>query len=144
MASADQAPTSVPATVTSEVPAPVVTTYATLPPVTATATVGAATATVTLPPSTLVTTLPPVVQTVTEYPSDVTVTSTAAQVTVTTTVHGPAPTLVYETYGADPVSPMAPCTAEDGSDQGQAFPCLWDGATMGNGQGDTYVLTESL
>ena len=36
---------------------------------------------------------------------------------------------------------MAVCTEEDGSTPGQAFPCVWDAHTQGNGQGMTYVLT---
>ena len=49
-------------------------------------------------------------------------------------------------YGADPVTPapMPHCANEDGSGAGQAFPCQWDGATDGNGTGDSYVLTGAL
>jgi hypothetical protein len=36
---------------------------------------------------------------------------------------------------------VAVCMAEDGSTQGQAFPCRWDSRYQGNGTGDTYVLT---
>lgn len=36
---------------------------------------------------------------------------------------------------------LAACTLEDGSQVGQSFPCLWDAATMGNGRGDSYILT---
>jgi hypothetical protein len=36
---------------------------------------------------------------------------------------------------------MVPCQNEDGSGDGQAYPCMWDGSTMGNGQGDSYVIT---
>ena len=36
---------------------------------------------------------------------------------------------------------MAVCTAEDGSTPGQAFPCVWDASTQGNGHGMSYVLT---
>lgn len=34
----------------------------------------------------------------------------------------------------------APCTQEDGSDAGQVFPCHWDAALMGNGQGVSFVM----
>jgi hypothetical protein len=46
---------------------------------------------------------------------------------------GPAP--------ADAPAPMAPCLSEDGSDPGQSFPCVWDAAHRGNGQGTSFVLT---
>lgn len=36
--------------------------------------------------------------------------------------------------------PMVACTAEDGSADGQAFPCTWDAATQGNRQGTSFVL----
>jgi hypothetical protein len=39
---------------------------------------------------------------------------------------------------AEPVD-MAPCTEEDGSAPGQAFPCSWD-ASLGNGSGCSFVL----
>lgn len=32
------------------------------------------------------------------------------------------------------------CTVEDGSLPGQMFPCIWDAATMGNGEGVSFVL----
>lgn len=34
------------------------------------------------------------------------------------------------------------CTQEDGSDPGQQFPCHWDAALMGNGQGTSFVMTD--
>lgn len=36
--------------------------------------------------------------------------------------------------------PMVACTVEDGSADGQAFPCTWDAATQGNRQGTSFVL----
>ncbi len=33
------------------------------------------------------------------------------------------------------------CRDENGEHAEQEFPCLWDGASMGNGHGSTYILT---
>lgn len=38
----------------------------------------------------------------------------------------------------------ATCQEEDGSTPGQAFPCYWDGRTMGNGAGQSYLLAEPI
>lgn len=35
---------------------------------------------------------------------------------------------------------LTPCTSEDGSTQGQTFPCMWDAQTQGNGQGKSFVI----
>src|SRR6478609_3856986 len=35
---------------------------------------------------------------------------------------------------------LTPCTLDDGSATDQTFPCMWDAATMGNGQGQSYIL----
>jgi hypothetical protein len=35
-----------------------------------------------------------------------------------------------------------PCTEEDGSAPGQAFPCRWDADVQGNGKGQTYLIFE--
>lgn len=40
-----------------------------------------------------------------------------------------------------PAPAYASCSEEDGSAPGQAFPCLWDATTQGNGAGESYVLT---
>ena len=55
-------------------------------------------------------------------------------------------TQVQDRRADGPSWPMATdtvplCTEEDGSAPGQPFPCLWDGPTMGNGNGEIYVLT---
>lgn len=39
-----------------------------------------------------------------------------------------------------PAPAYAACTQEDGSSPGQAFPCMWDASTQGNGQGTSFVL----
>lgn len=39
---------------------------------------------------------------------------------------------------------MAACTAKDGSTPGQEFPCRWDAAAQGNGQGQSFILTSHL
>jgi len=36
---------------------------------------------------------------------------------------------------------VAVCLSEDGSTPGQEFPCRWEAANLGNGQGDDYTLT---
>lgn len=46
--------------------------------------------------------------------------------------------------GHPTMAPMAACAEEDGSTPGQAFPCAWQGADMGNGLGASYVLAEPL
>lgn len=35
------------------------------------------------------------------------------------------------------------CTQEDGSTPGQQFPCQWDAALMGNGQGQSFTLASA-
>ena len=42
--------------------------------------------------------------------------------------------------GTPTPAPMAACQEEDGSTPGQVFPCRWDAAHQGNGQGQSYVL----
>lgn len=61
--------------------------------------------------------------------------------TVAATVHGLTPTPVA---GHAMAATLAPCSTEDGSTPGQAFPCVWDAATHGNGHGLSYVLTSVL
>lgn len=39
----------------------------------------------------------------------------------------------------DPTT-LPACTQEDGSDPGQVFPCGWDEATQGNGQGVSFIM----
>jgi hypothetical protein len=39
----------------------------------------------------------------------------------------------------DPTN-LPACTIEDGSLPGQAFPCYWDAATSGNGQGTSFIM----
>ena len=41
----------------------------------------------------------------------------------------------------DPTT-LPACTQEDGSDPGQIFPCHWDASLMGNGTGDSFVMTD--
>lgn len=36
--------------------------------------------------------------------------------------------------------PLSTCVAEDGSTDGQAFPCMWDATVQGNRQGSSFVL----
>jgi hypothetical protein len=36
---------------------------------------------------------------------------------------------------------VAVCLSEDGSGPGQEFPCRWEAASLGNGQGDDFTLT---
>jgi len=142
-AEADQAATSAPITVTSEVPAPVVTVLATLSPVTSTATITPAPVVTTVQgdPVQVTTTAAPVTSTATVSADPVVVTKTATPppMTITETV---SPDVRTVTATAAPT--MAPCESEDGSTPGQTFPCVWNGATMGNGTGDSYVLTESM
>lgn len=42
------------------------------------------------------------------------------------------------------VTDLPACTEEDGSYAGQQFPCVWDAAAHGNGEGISYVLTGIL
>lgn len=51
------------------------------------------------------------------------------------------PTTEPTTEPVDPATLYPPCTVEDGSAPGQAFPCYWDAAHQGNGIGRSYVLT---
>lgn len=127
------------------------------------ATVTADPATVTSTPAPVTTTLAPAVETstpapVTEIAAPATVTEDAAPVTVTadpeTVTVQAAPVTETETATvtetqtatatvAAPAAPtMAPCTMEDGSAPGQTFPCHWDAAHQGNGQGQSYDLAE--
>ncbi len=49
---------------------------------------------------------------------------------------------ITPTTAGHPAPALATCLEEDGSTPGQPFPCAWNGRTMGNGQGSSYVLTE--
>lgn len=62
------------------------------------------------------------------------VTVTAPAVTTTVTVAAP----VEQVAAPDGTWRVMPCTFEDGSDS--TLPCYWDGATMGNGVGDSYIV----
>jgi hypothetical protein len=63
-----------------------------------------------------------------------------ATVTATATV-GTHTATATATATATP-HPIVPCTEEDGSAPGQAFPCAWAGGP--NGLGRTYTLTEPV
>lgn len=41
---------------------------------------------------------------------------------------------------APDVSALPPCLAEDGSTDGQTFPCGWDASEQGNGEGSDFIL----
>jgi hypothetical protein len=69
-----------------------------------------------------------------QAPAVVTVTATATVGTHTATATA--------TATAQPVHPIVPCTEEDGSAPGQAFPCRWDADVQGNGKGQTYLIFE--
>lgn len=86
------------------------------------------TVTSTAAPATVTSTEYPADVVVTEYPDHATVTSTAPQQTITEVVR-PAP--AHKSLSA---SDLPTCANEDGSG-GSEFPCKWDPAVDGNGQG---------
>ena len=51
-----------------------------------------------------------------------------------------AATVAHAAATPAPVSAPVPCTSEDGSDPGQAFPCRWDATLQGNGRGTSFQL----
>jgi hypothetical protein len=55
-------------------------------------------------------------------------------VTATPTIYGAVADELHWTDG------VAVCLSEDGSTPGQSFPCRWEAAHQGNGQGETYTL----
>jgi len=58
-------------------------------------------------------------------------------------VAGCHPTTTGDGVGAFPAwsDGVAACQEEDGSSPGQPFPCRWESADQGNGQGMSYTLT---
>lgn len=56
----------------------------------------------------------------------------------------PTPAPVVATVAPAPAPALPECTSEDGSDPGQAFPCVWDASTRGNGQGRSFTLAAPI
>jgi hypothetical protein len=116
------------------------------PPVTVTVptTVTASPVTYTVPPVTFTESVPTTV--------DVTVTGEAVTVTADPETVTADPETVTRTVRPDTVTAtvndelhwtdgVAVCLEEDGSTPGQEFPCRWEAASLGNGQGEDFTLT---